>query len=89
MGANDVIISGEDGISGGSSSSYFQTEGVGMLEVPYTSATGVSRTYPLGDASNYMPFEFTLNSASLVGGANLRMFVKHVAHSARVRQFLI
>jgi hypothetical protein len=83
LGSNDLVVSGEDKISGGSASSYIQADGAGMLEVAYGSASGIGRSFPIGDNANYLPLFFRLSGATLAAGASMRFSVTSAAHPER------
>ncbi|MDN4166242.1 T9SS type A sorting domain-containing protein [Cytophagales bacterium LB-30] len=63
-----------------SQSSYIQADGSGTVRKYFTSAPAATFLFPVGDASNYTPFTFTLNSGTLAGGANVTVNVKNAAH---------
>lgn len=64
LGTNDLILGTTATISGGSSSSYINTNGTGKISKKYA-ATGTAFTFPTGDGSYYTPYTLTLNSATL------------------------
>lgn len=72
LGANDIEIASTSTISGGSSSSYIQTNSSGRIVKKYSS-TGVTFTFPTGDTSNYTPFTLSLNSGSLGSNPEIKV----------------
>ena len=64
LGAFDLEINNGSSIIGGSKDAYLITDDVGVLRHAIT-ATSTTYTFPIGDASSYSPFSFTLNSGTL------------------------
>jgi hypothetical protein len=64
LGANDLILGTTASISGGSSSSYINTNGAGKISKKFA-ATGTAFTFLTGDGTYYTPYNLTLNSATL------------------------
>lgn len=65
---------------GASGSSYVQANGSGSVRKLFNSAPSATVGFPVGDASSYTPFAFTLNSATLAPTAYISVNVSSSAH---------
>ncbi|MBI9066803.1 MAG: DUF2341 domain-containing protein [Salinivirgaceae bacterium] len=64
LGTNDLTLEANAAIIGGGSNSYIQAQSVGVVK-SNIGATPSAKTFPVGDASTYSPFAFTLNTGTL------------------------
>ncbi|MCB0397222.1 MAG: T9SS type A sorting domain-containing protein [Flavobacteriales bacterium] len=80
LGAFDATISSTGTITNGSSTSYVQADGVGEINKLYGAVPAAAITFPLGDVNDYSPFTFTLNDATLAGGAFVSVNLRDAKH---------
>jgi len=77
LGADILIIGSNCSVGGGSSSSYVHADGTGDMIKNFSAAGSV--TFPVGDAGDYSPFTFTLNSATFGGSDFISVSVTDAA----------
>ncbi|MBO3697613.1 T9SS type A sorting domain-containing protein [Roseivirga sp. E12] len=83
MGNQNLIIADGATISGGSSTSYIQDSGTGVLRQLYSSA-GATLSFPMGDADDYSPINsFTISSATFGGSPFLDFSITDADHPSR------
>ncbi|MCB0395215.1 MAG: hypothetical protein KDD36_01095 [Flavobacteriales bacterium] len=80
LGSFDLTMGASATISNGSSSSYIEADGIGVLKKIYTSVPAPAFTMPLGDVNDYSPFTFTLQDGTLGGLAYVTIKVKDSKH---------
>lgn len=83
MGGQNLIMADGATISGGSSTSYIQDSGAGVLRQIYSSA-GASLSFPIGDADDFSPINsFTINSAAFGASPFLDFSITDANHPNR------
>ncbi|MEY5047869.1 MAG: hypothetical protein RLZZ175_1228 [Bacteroidota bacterium] len=93
LGARNLTLGTSANVVGGSASSYIQADGVGTVIKNLNNASlGTTYSFPVGDASNYSPMTFRLNSGTLTGSANIALNVVNAkvpnAHSKTLTAYL-
>lgn len=76
---HDLTVGSAGSISGGTSASYIIADGVGVLRHAIT-ALSTLYTFPIGDADEYAPFDFTLNTGTL-SSSNVTINLRDTKHT--------
>ncbi len=75
LGSNNLTIGVSGTISGGSTTTYIEADGVGSVVKSYSAVPAAAITLPIGDVDDYSPFTITLQNGTLASASiaiNLR-----------------
>ncbi|MCB0395216.1 MAG: T9SS type A sorting domain-containing protein [Flavobacteriales bacterium] len=80
LGSLTLTLGSSCSITNGGASSYIQADGVGVIKKMYSAVPAATLAIPMGDADDYSPFTFTLQDATLSGGAYVTFKVTDSKH---------